>query len=76
MKSFNLPKAIAQKSLNDIAPLLSKDGTKPDAATQQEINLYRAELHIQRPSTPADIEDMSFARRAFQALKSRGLAGN
>jgi hypothetical protein len=46
----------------------SKDGTKPRDFVQKEIDIYRESLKITQPFTPEDLEDMSFARKAFESL--------
>jgi NitT/TauT family transport system substrate-binding protein len=42
----------------------SKDGTKPRAAVEKEIEIYRETLKIAKTFTPDDLEDMSFLRKA------------
>jgi len=41
----------------------SKDGTKPRAAVEKEIEIYRETLKITRTFTPDDLEDMSLLRK-------------
>jgi NitT/TauT family transport system substrate-binding protein len=41
----------------------SKDGTKPRAAVEKEIEIYRDALKIARTFTPDDLEDMSILRK-------------
>ena len=42
----------------------SKDGTKPRAAVEKEIEIYRETLKIAKTFTPDDLEDMSLLRKA------------
>jgi NitT/TauT family transport system substrate-binding protein len=42
----------------------SKDGTKPRAAVEKEIEIYRESLKIAKTFTPDDLEDMSLLRKA------------
>lgn len=41
----------------------SKDGTKPRAAVEKEIEIYREALKIAKTFTPDDLEDMSLLRK-------------
>ena len=41
----------------------SKDGTKPRAAVEREIEIYRETLKIAKTFTPDDLEDMSLLRK-------------
>jgi NitT/TauT family transport system substrate-binding protein len=41
----------------------SKDGTKPRAAVEREIEIYRDALKITKTFTPDDLEDMSLLRK-------------
>jgi len=41
----------------------SKDGTKPRAAVEKEIEIYRESLKIAKTFTPDDLEDMSVLRK-------------
>jgi ABC-type nitrate/sulfonate/bicarbonate transport system substrate-binding protein len=47
----------------------SKDGTKPRAAVEREIEIYRETLKIARTFTPDDLEDMSLLRKVQAAAK-------
>jgi NitT/TauT family transport system substrate-binding protein len=42
----------------------SKDGTKPRAAVEKEIEIYRETLKVAKTFTPDDLEDMSLLRKA------------
>lgn len=42
----------------------SKDGTKPRAAVEKEIEIYRETLKVAKAFSPDDLEDMSFLRKA------------
>jgi NitT/TauT family transport system substrate-binding protein len=41
----------------------SKDGTKPRAAVEKEIEIYRESLKVSKTFTPDDLEDMSLLRK-------------
>jgi ABC-type nitrate/sulfonate/bicarbonate transport system substrate-binding protein len=41
----------------------SKDGTKPRAAVEKEIEIYRESLKVAKAFTPDDLEDMSLLRK-------------
>lgn len=41
----------------------SKDGTKPRAAVEKEIEIYREALKVAKTFTPDDLEDMSLLRK-------------
>jgi ABC-type nitrate/sulfonate/bicarbonate transport system substrate-binding protein len=41
----------------------SKDGTKPRAAVEKEIEIYRETLKVAKSFTPDDLEDMSLLRK-------------
>jgi ABC-type nitrate/sulfonate/bicarbonate transport system substrate-binding protein len=41
----------------------SKDGTKPRAAVEKEIEIYRETLKLARTFTPDDLEEMSLLRK-------------
>jgi len=45
----------------------SKDGTKPRAAVEREIEIYRESLKITKTFTPEDLEDMSLLRKVQEA---------
>jgi ABC-type nitrate/sulfonate/bicarbonate transport system substrate-binding protein len=49
----------------------SKDGTKPRAAVEKEIEIYRDSLKITKSFTPEDLEDMSLLRKAQEAAASK-----
>lgn len=42
----------------------SRDGTKPRAAVEKEIEIYREALKVPKAFTPDDLEDMSWLRKA------------
>ena len=50
----------------------SKDGTKPRAAVEKEIEIYRETLKVAKTFTPDDLEDMSWLRKAQGACKRGG----
>ena len=49
----------------------SKDGTKPRAAVEKEIEIYRETLKVTKPFTPDDLEDMSLLRKVQSSAQSR-----
>lgn len=49
----------------------SKDGTKPRAAVEKEIEIYREALKITKNFTPEDLEDMSLLRKAQEAAGAK-----
>ena len=59
---------VAAHALATVMAVYSKDGTKPREFVQNEIDIYRESLKISQPFTPEDLEDMSFARKAFESL--------
>ncbi|MGE5219249.1 MAG: ABC transporter substrate-binding protein [Chloroflexota bacterium] len=54
---------LAEKALAAQMLGYSKDGTKPRAAVEKEIEIYRESLKIAKNFTPDDLEDMSFLRK-------------
>ena len=48
----------------------SKDGTKPRAAVEREIEIYRESLKISKTFTPDDLEDMSMLRKVQTSSKN------
>jgi NitT/TauT family transport system substrate-binding protein len=55
---------LAEKSFAAQMLGYSKDGTKPRAAVEKEIEIYRESLKIVKTFTPDDLEDMSLLRKA------------
>jgi len=49
----------------------SKDGTKPRAAVEKEIEIYRETLKVAKTFTPDDLEDMSLLRKVQSSAQSR-----
>jgi len=49
----------------------SKDGTKPHAAVEKEIEIYREALKVAKSFTPEDLEDMSLLRKVQDATGSK-----
>jgi ABC-type nitrate/sulfonate/bicarbonate transport system substrate-binding protein len=49
----------------------SKDGTKPRAAVEKEIEIYREALKVAKSFTPEDLEDMSLLRKVQEATASK-----
>ncbi|HEY1373463.1 MAG TPA: ABC transporter substrate-binding protein [Candidatus Binatia bacterium] len=58
---------LAEKAFAAILPTLSSDGTKPRAAVEKEIEIYRETLKIAKTFTPDDLEDMSMLRKVTEA---------
>ena len=54
---------LAEKALASQMLGYSKDGTKPRAAVEKEIEIYRESLKIAKTFTPDDLEDMSLLRK-------------
>ncbi|MBM4264791.1 MAG: ABC transporter substrate-binding protein [Deltaproteobacteria bacterium] len=55
---------LAEKAFTSQMLGYSKDGTKPRAAVEKEIEIYRETLKVAKTFTPDDLEDMSFLRKA------------
>jgi len=55
--------SLAEKSFTAQMLGYSKDGTKPRAAVEKEIEIYRESLKIAKNFTPDDLEDMSLLRK-------------
>jgi len=55
--------ALAEKAFAAQMLGYSKDGTKPRAAVEKEIEIYRETLKIAKSFTPDDLEDMSLLRK-------------
>jgi ABC-type nitrate/sulfonate/bicarbonate transport system substrate-binding protein len=55
--------ALAEKAFSAQMLGYSKDGTKPRAAVEKEIEIYRETLKITKTFTPDDLEDMSLLRK-------------
>ena len=49
----------------------SKDGTKPRAAVEKEIEIYRDALKIAKTFTPDDLEDLSLLRKVQGGTQNR-----
>jgi ABC-type nitrate/sulfonate/bicarbonate transport system substrate-binding protein len=49
----------------------SKDGSKPRASVEKEIEIYREALKITKNFTPEDLEDMSLLRKVQEATASK-----
>jgi ABC-type nitrate/sulfonate/bicarbonate transport system substrate-binding protein len=54
---------LAEKAFATQMQSYSKDGTKPRAAVEREIEIYRETLKIAKPFTPDDLEDMSLLKK-------------
>lgn len=54
---------LAEKALTAQMLGYSKDGTKPRAAVEKEIEIYRETLKIAKIFTPDDLEDLSLLRK-------------
>ncbi|MGZ8488965.1 MAG: hypothetical protein ACXWW4_10585, partial [Candidatus Binatia bacterium] len=60
----NIDLPLAEKSMAAQMLGYSKDGTKPRAAVEKEIEIYRESLKVAKAFTPDDQEDMSWLRKA------------
>jgi NitT/TauT family transport system substrate-binding protein len=56
--------ALAEKAFTAQMLGYSKDGTKPRAAVEKEIEIYRETLKIAKTFTPDDLEDLTLLRKA------------
>jgi ABC-type nitrate/sulfonate/bicarbonate transport system substrate-binding protein len=56
--------SLAEKAFTAQMLGYSRDGTKPRAAVEKEIEIYRETLKVTKAFTPDDLEDMSLLRRA------------
>ena len=63
--------ALAEKAMTAQMLGYSKDGTKPRAAVEKEIEIYRESLKVAKAFTPDDLEDMSWLRKAQGAVPAR-----
>lgn len=54
---------LAEKSFGAILPTLSRDGTKPRAAVEKEIEIYRETLKLAKAFTPDDLEDLTLLKK-------------
>ncbi len=63
--------SLAEKSFAAQMLGYSKDGTKPRAAVEKEIEIYRESLKIAKTFTPDDLEDMSLLRKVQSSAPSR-----
>ena len=61
---------LAEKAFATQMQSYSKDGTKPRAAVEREIEIYRESLKISKTFTPDDLEDMSLLRKVQTATKN------
>ena len=61
--------SLAEKAFAAQMLAYSKDGTKPRAAVEREIDIYRDSLKIVKTFTPDDLEDMSLLRKVQRAAK-------
>ncbi len=58
---------LAEKAFAAILPTLSGDGTKPRAAVETEIEIYREALKVAKAFTPDDLEDLSILKKVGEA---------
>ena len=65
---INLP--LAEKAFAAQMLGYSKDGTKPRAAVEKEIEIYRDTLKVTKTFTPDDLEDMSLLRKVQSSMPS------
>jgi ABC-type nitrate/sulfonate/bicarbonate transport system substrate-binding protein len=64
-----LDPVLAEKAFTAQMPAYSKDGTKPRAAVEREIEIYRETLKIAKTFTPDDLEDMSLLRKVQTGVR-------
>ena len=64
--------ALAEKAFAAQMLGYSKDGTKPRAAVEKEIEIYREGLKIAKTFTPDDLEDMSLLRKVQGVAATQG----
>jgi ABC-type nitrate/sulfonate/bicarbonate transport system substrate-binding protein len=64
-----LDPVLAEKAFTAQMPAYSKDGTKPRAAVEREIEIYRETLKIAKTFTPDDLEDMSLLRKVQSGVR-------
>lgn len=63
--------ALAEKAFAAQMLGYSKDGTKPRAAVEKEIEIYRESLKVAKTFTPDDLEDLSLLRKVQGASAAR-----
>jgi NitT/TauT family transport system substrate-binding protein len=56
--------ALAEKAMAAQMLGYSRDGTKPRAAVEKEIEIYRESLKVAKAFTPDDLEDLTWLRKA------------
>ena len=61
--SFKIDAAVADKAFASMLTTYSANGTKPRAAIEREIEIYRETLQVAKPFRPEDLEDMSVLKR-------------
>jgi ABC-type nitrate/sulfonate/bicarbonate transport system substrate-binding protein len=57
---------LAEKAFAAILPTLSRDGTKPRAEVEKEIEIYRDTLKVAKAFTPDDLEDLSMLKKVAE----------
>jgi ABC-type nitrate/sulfonate/bicarbonate transport system substrate-binding protein len=67
-KIHKIDSSVAAAALATVMAVYSTDGTKPRAAVQQEIDIYREALKVSKAFTPEELEDMSHQKRAYELL--------
>src|ERR1043166_9124395 len=58
---------LAEKAFAATLPTLSRDGTKPRAEVEKEIEIYRDTLKVAKAFTPDDLEDLSMLKKVARS---------
>lgn len=61
--SFKINPSVADKAFASMLTTYSANGTKPRAAIEREIEIYRETVQVAKPFTPDDLEDMSILKK-------------
>jgi ABC-type nitrate/sulfonate/bicarbonate transport system substrate-binding protein len=61
--SFKIDASVADKAFASMLTTYSTNGTKPRAAIEKEIEIYRETLQVAKLFTPDDLEDMSILKK-------------
>ena len=61
--SFKVAPSVAEKAFASMLTTYSANGTKPRAAIEKEIEIYRETLQIAKAFKPEDLEDMSILKK-------------
>lgn len=61
--SFKIAPSVAEKAFASMLTTYSANGTKPRAAIEKEIEIYRDTLQVAKAFRPEDLEDMSILKK-------------